>query len=119
MRRSMGETGRRRTLQLEYNREHGITPQTIEKEIRRGVEEVIRARKVAAGAVRMDEKEFDRAEGVAELEKEMFAAAERLEFERAAELRDAIRKVTGEMAPAVGGPRRRGRPRGARITWRA
>ncbi len=114
MRRAMEETERRRVLQLSYNREHGITPQTIEKEIRRGVEEVLRARKTAAEAVRMEEGEFDQAEAVADLEKEMFAAAERMEYERAAELRDAIRRLTGEMAPAVGGPRKKPRPRGGR-----
>jgi excinuclease ABC subunit B len=118
MRRAMAETERRRALQLAYNREHGITPQTIEKEIRRGVEEVLRARRTAAQAVRMEEGEFDQAEAVAEIEKEMFAAAERLEFERAAELRDALRRLTGEMAPAVGGPRKKPRPRGPRITYR-
>ena len=118
MRRAMEETDRRRKVQLDYNREHGITPQTIEKEIRKGVEEVLRARKTASQAVRMSDKEFDQAEAIVELEKEMFAAAERLEFERAAELRDSIRQLTGEAAPAVGGPRRKARPGGPRIRYR-
>jgi len=118
MTRAMDETSRRRTMQLEYNRVHGITPQTIEKEIRKGVEEVLRAKKVAAEAVRMGDVEFDRAEAVGQLEKEMYAAAEALDFERAAQLRDAIRQVTGDMAPALGGPRRKPRPRGPRITYR-
>jgi excinuclease ABC subunit B len=118
MRRAMDETARRRTMQMEYNGKHGITPQTIEKEIRKGVEEVLRARKVASDAVRLSEKEFNQAEAVAELEKEMFEAAERLEFERAAELRDSIRQLTGEAAPAVGGPKRKQRPGGGRIKYR-
>ncbi len=119
MRRAMEETGRRRRMQLDYNERNGITPQTIEKEIRRGVEDLVRARKTASEAVRMDEGEMDRAEAVAELEKEMYAAAERLEFERAAEMRDSIRQLTGEMAPPTGGPKRRPRPRRPRITYRA
>jgi excinuclease ABC subunit B len=119
MKRAMGETDRRRTLQLEYNRVHGITPQTIEKEIRRGIEEILRARKMASQAVRMDPKEFDRSEAIADLEKEMYAAAEKLDFERAATLRDSIRELTGEMAPAVGGPGRKPRPRGPRISYKA
>jgi excinuclease ABC subunit B len=118
MRRAMEETGRRRAMQMEYNAAHGITPQTIEKEIRKGVEELLRARKTASQAVRMSDKEFDQAEAVAELEKEMLEAAERLEFERAAELRDSIRQLTGEAAPAVGGPKRKPRPGGPRIRYR-
>ncbi len=118
MRRAMEETGRRRVRQVEFNRANGITPQTIEKEIRRGVEEVIRARRIASAAVRLDEGELDRAEALAELEKEMHEAAERLEFERAGQLRDMIRRLTGEPAPAAGGPRRRQRPPGRRISYR-
>jgi excinuclease ABC subunit B len=118
MRRAMGETGRRRQVQLDYNAKNGITPQTIEKEIRRGIEEILRARKTAGDVVRMSEKEFNQAEAVQELEKEMFAAAERLEFERAAELRDSIRQLTGEAAPSVGGPKRKQRPGGPRIKYR-
>ncbi len=117
MKRAMGETDRRRTIQLEYNRVNGITPQTIEKEIRRGIEEVLKARKTAASTVRMGEDELDHAEAIVDLEKEMFAAAEKLDFERAAQLRDSIRQISGEMAPAVGGPKRRQNPRG-RITYR-
>ncbi len=110
MKRAMGETARRRTLQLEYNRVHGITPQTIQKEIRRGVEEILRGKKVAAEAVGWDEATYDRAEAVSELEKEMLEAAERLEYERAADLRDRIRQVTGNPAPAVDGPQRQSPP---------
>jgi len=106
MERAIAETERRRKIQLEFNRVHGITPTTIQKEIRRGIEELVRARRVAAGAVRLDEAGLDRAEAVAELEREMFAAAERQEFERAAELRDAIRRITGEPAPAAAPGRR-------------
>jgi excinuclease ABC subunit B len=120
MNRAISETERRRTLQLAYNEKNGITPTTIEKEIRRGIEDLLRAREVASEAVRMDDREMDRTEAVSDLEKEMYAAAERLDFERAAELRDAIRQLTGEMAPAVGGPRRKNRPqKPPRITFRA
>ncbi len=111
MRRAIRETERRRAIQLEYNARHGITPQTIRKEIRRGVEEVLRARRTEAQAAGLDEAGLDRAEAVAELEKEMYAAAERLDFERAAELRDAIRRLSGQEAASGGGARRRGRPR--------
>jgi excinuclease ABC subunit B len=118
MRRAMDETLRRRKVQIQYNTANGITPTTIEKEIRKGIEEILRARKTAAAAVHLPEKELDRAEALQELEKEMFEAAEKLEFERAAQLRDAIRQLTGEAAPATGGPKRRQRPSGPRITYR-
>jgi excinuclease ABC subunit B len=113
MRRAIAETERRRRLQLDYNARHGITPQTIQKEIRRGVEEVLRARRTAAEAAGLDEAGLDRAEAIAALEKEMYAAAERLDFERAAELRDAIRRLSGQEAAGGGGSRRRSR--GARV----
>ena len=112
MQRAMGETSRRRTLQVDFNREHGITPRTIEKEIRKGVEEILRAKKRAADAVQMSENEFDKVEALAELEKEMFASAKRLEFERAAQLRDDIKRLTGQAPPPArrGGPKPRPRP---------
>ncbi|MBI2900317.1 MAG: UvrB/UvrC motif-containing protein, partial [Planctomycetes bacterium] len=100
MARAIAETLRRRKIQLEYNEKNGITPQTIRKEIRRGVEEIIRAHKIAAEAVRMDESSLERAEAVAEMEREMHEAAEKLEFERAAELRDRILEMKGK-GPAV------------------
>lgn len=112
MRRAIEETRRRRAIQLEYNARHGITPQTIRKEIRRGVEEVLRARRTAAEAVGWNEAGLDRAEAIAELEKEMYQAAERLDFERAAELRDAIRRLSGQ--EASGGPRRKDRAQARR-----
>jgi excinuclease ABC subunit B len=118
MKRAMGETDRRRTVQLEYNAKNGITPQTIEKEIRRGIEDILRARKTAAETVRMSEKEFNRTEAVAEIEKEMYAAAEKLDFERAAELRDSLRQMTGDMAPAMTAPKKKARPPDARITYK-
>jgi excinuclease ABC subunit B len=118
MKRAMGETDRRRKVQLEYNAKNGVTPQTIEKEIRRGIEDILRARKTAAETVRMSDKEFNRNEAVAEIEKEMYAAAEKLDFERAAELRDSLRQLTGDMAPAMTAPKKKGRAPEARITYK-
>jgi excinuclease ABC subunit B len=106
MRRAIDETNRRRDLQLDYNRRHGITPKTIQKEIRRGIEEILRAQKLARDAVHWSESEFDRAERVAALEQEMYAAAAAEEFERAAEIRDRIRKLTGQPARRASHKRR-------------
>jgi excinuclease ABC subunit B len=96
MRRAMDETDRRRKLQLAFNEENGITPTTIRKAIRKGVEELIRAKKITADVVRMDMTRLERGEKVFELEKEMHVAAEALEFEEAARLRDRIRELQGE-----------------------
>ena len=105
MQRAMDETNRRRAKQLEYNAEHGITPETIVKAIRRGIEEEIQAKTIARRAVGRDETTDATEEYLGSLEAEMLDAAEKLEFERAAALRDKIL----ELRSAEGdGPR--GRP---------
>ena len=93
MQRAMDETNRRRKLQLAYNAEHGITPESVRKEIRNSLERIVSAYKAAADAVEMSEQEMDRTELVTMLEKEMFEAAEALEFEKAAKLRDRIQII--------------------------
>ncbi|MBI1335557.1 MAG: excinuclease ABC subunit B [Phycisphaera sp.] len=93
MKQAMDETQRRREKQLAYNTEHGVTPQTIKKEIRRGIELELRARKTAMDAVEKDEETFDRDELISDLEKLMLEAADALEFEKAAELRDKVKML--------------------------
>ena len=93
MKKAIDETNRRRTIQLDYNVRHGITPQTIRKEIQRGLSDELKARKRAQEAIHLDETEFDRTELIAELEKAMLAAAEALEFEKAAALRDQLAEL--------------------------
>ncbi|MBX3438897.1 MAG: excinuclease ABC subunit UvrB [Planctomycetaceae bacterium] len=94
MQQAIDETNRRREKQLAYNTTHGITPETIRKAIRRGIEEEIAARRFereATGAP--DETAYVTQEFLKELEAEMLAAAENLEFERAADLRDKILRL--------------------------
>jgi excinuclease ABC subunit B len=93
MKRAMDETNRRRAIQSAYNTEHNITPTTIVKAIRTGLEHEVQAARLAREAIRMDEAEYSREELVTLLEGEMLAAAEALEFERAAKLRDRIAEV--------------------------
>ena len=93
MQRAIDETDRRRELQIAYNKEHGITPETINKEIRSSLEQMVKSRRAAAEAIKLSEEQLDRTELIAMLEKEMLEAAEALEFEQAARLRDRIQEL--------------------------
>lgn len=90
MQSAIEETERRRAKQIAFNTAHHITPETIRKAIRRGIEDELKARKTARAAVRTSEESFDRAGLLEALEEEMLAAARELEFERAATLRDQL-----------------------------
>jgi len=93
MQKAVDETNRRRTIQLEYNKKHNITPETIRKEIRRGLADQVKARKRAQQAVRFNESEFEKIELAGQIEKEMLEAAQALDFERAAFLRDQLQQL--------------------------
>jgi len=98
MQRAIEETRRRRKVQEEYNRLHGITPETIRKGIRVGIEAEAAAHAQANAAVgRGDEARYITEEYLGELEAEMYAAAEALEFERAAALRDRIHQMREQL----------------------
>ncbi|MBQ3427405.1 MAG: excinuclease ABC subunit UvrB [Clostridia bacterium] len=90
MRRAMDETERRRAKQSAYNAEHGIIPRTVTKDIRDILEPM--------QPVETDKKlpAMDIKRQIAELEKLMLDAAERLEFEKAAEYRDNMRRLEKE-----------------------
>ena len=90
MRDAMDETERRRDKQRAYNQANNITPATIRKAIRRGIEMELKARQTARRAVAASEPEYDGAELLDMLNEEMLTAAQQLEFERAAQLRDQI-----------------------------
>jgi excinuclease ABC subunit B len=107
MKRMLDETRRRRTKQLEFNKEHGITPTTILKSI----EEILAATSIADVRMNRDERSrkgkpaavgetvakyltpAQRKDLLDELQSEMHRAAKDLEFERAAELRDEIERL--------------------------
>ncbi|RLS89752.1 MAG: excinuclease ABC subunit B, partial [Planctomycetota bacterium] len=97
MQRAIDEVTRRRIKQLAHNAEHGIIPTTITKAIRRGIELELKAHRTAKSAAGMrgesdedDDAEFNREERVMLLQGEMLEAAEKLEFEKAARLRDQV-----------------------------
>ncbi|MEM2106742.1 MAG: excinuclease ABC subunit UvrB [Candidatus Bathyarchaeia archaeon] len=105
MRRAIEETNRRRAIQIAYNREHGIVPETVKKEVRAIISATQKAHIGAqphAGEVRPRPRFRSRHEFealIASLEEEMFEAARNLEFEKAAAIRDQIRTLRrGEKA---------------------
>jgi excinuclease ABC subunit B len=123
MKFAIGETDRRRSIQRAYNLEHGITPETIKRAILdinpasgqsdyyavpRGAQASgNRTNKSASQA--SEEERFERIEA---LRQEMFAAAEGLDFERAARLRDELRRLQGDGGPTIAASSRDARPSG-------
>ena len=102
MQRAIEETRRRREMQQAYNAEHGITPETIRKAIHAGIESEAAAHAAANAAVgRGDDAQYITDEYLSELEVEMLAAAEALEFERAAAIRDRIHQMREQMGKPV------------------
>jgi excinuclease ABC subunit B len=101
MQAAMDETDRRREKQIAYNAEHGITPTTIKKALRQSIESEVKARKTVREAVKekIEGDDVGREQLVALLEEEMLQAAQNLEFERAAQLRDKVNELKG--APSI------------------
>ena len=107
MQLAIDETARRRELQQAYNTVHGITPETVRKEIRSGIEAESSARNRAFEAVGQGEEgRRQSAELLEQLEADMMQAAAELDFERAAAIRDRIGGMRGE--GSGGGQRRAG-----------
>ncbi|MFH0909482.1 MAG: excinuclease ABC subunit UvrB [bacterium] len=101
MRRMIDVTNGRREAQVAYNKEHGITPKTIVKAVQDSLAILRKARDVEEGVVREAGADYNVTEVLADLEREMMEAAEHLEFERAALLRDQIYELK---AAEKGGP---------------
>ena len=93
---AVGETNRRRAVQEAYNQAHGIVPQTIKKDVRDVID--TSAERLPGKGEKQKKKltAAERERTIAELSAEMRRAASRLEFERAAYLRDRIRELRGE-----------------------
>ncbi len=106
MQAAISETNRRRALQMAYNREHGITPETIRKEIHDILSSIYEKDYYTVPALKDEEVEYIPQEAIpalmAQVEKEMKAAAKRLEFEQAAELRDRLRALEKRRLGIVG-----------------
>ncbi|MEA2332997.1 MAG: excinuclease subunit, partial [Thermoleophilaceae bacterium] len=106
MRSAIGETNRRREIQVAYNEEHGITPATIQKGISDISDFLMMESKVPAGRGRRNRRDTEGMTAeelrrtLVELEEEMLAAADDLRFEYAAKLRDEIKSLRRELEEA-------------------
>ena len=100
MRNLILQTARRRKIQDAYNKEHGITPVSIIKEIREGIESIRKAREIVQEATGLPGDAEDVCRAVSDIEAEMEQAAKDLQFEKAIRLRDQLlalrRKVENE-----------------------
>ncbi len=93
MRKAINESLRRRKIQLEYNKKHNITPQTIKKNIKEGIEIYFREEERLKARLEWEDEDLEISEIIAVLEKEMTIAAKNLRFEKAAQIRDKIAQL--------------------------
>jgi excinuclease ABC subunit B len=107
MKRAIDETLRRRTIQTEYNRAHKITPVSIQKEIKDGIEQWKKAEEFVHDVVHESGKEYEAKNYLAFLKTRMEASARALEFDKAARYRDEIRRLEGEGGPEPGPSKRK------------
>ena len=122
MQKAIEETERRRVAQQEYNEKHGITPESVIRTVKSGIQADAEARRAVSEAAVSDTNEPD-LEYIEELRGEMLAAAENMEFERAAAIRDRLAELEDDpkgkgkkKARTVSGNQRRGRKKGRRGT---
>jgi excinuclease ABC subunit B len=93
MKNAIDETARRRQIQQAYNEAHGITPFTVKKEVKSGIQQDLKDRREATEKAVAESTTYITEEYVNELRTEMLQAAESLEFERAGSLRDRIQQL--------------------------
>lgn len=93
MESAIAETIRRREIQMLYNEEHNITPTTIKKKVRDSIEATVAADEETIYGIKETDNIEEIKENITMLQAEMMEAAQNLQFERAAELRDKIKQL--------------------------
>ncbi|MFA6281828.1 MAG: excinuclease ABC subunit UvrB [Candidatus Omnitrophota bacterium] len=93
MQQAISESSRRRKIQLEYNKKNKITPTSIVKAIKEGLEIYTEEEGKLNYRLDLSEGELDKREIIGQLEKEMYIAAKNLQFEKAAQMRDKISEL--------------------------
>jgi len=98
MKKAIDESDRRRKIQTEFNEDHDVTPRSIQKAIREGIESYKKAREIIADVVEETAEEYDITTLINELQHDMEVAARNLQFEKAAVLRDQIKELKARLA---------------------
>ncbi len=93
MKSMIKESERRRTIQIAFNKKYNITPRSIQKSIREGIEELHKAEDLVVSIAGQSREEYEISSYISELEREMELAARNLQFEKAAVLRDRIKEL--------------------------
>jgi len=93
MQQAISESNRRRAVQLEHNLKNNITPTSIKKAIKEGIEMYINEEEKIRDRLELNEDELEVRQAIDELEKEMSIAAKNLQFEKAANIRDRIKEL--------------------------
>jgi len=97
----------RRKRQEAHNKQHGITPRSVVRAAQESLHVIVKGREVEQGILREDSANFDAGELIRELERDMADASSRLEYERAALLRDQITELKNGTATTGTPPIRR------------
>lgn len=95
MKNTISKTNRRRKLQIEYNKRHNITPKTVKRGIQQSLALTEEAKKMVGYVMKETRLDYETQEVIYHLEREMREAAEKLDFEKAAMLRDKIKEIKG------------------------
>ena len=100
IRRTVNENNRRRRIQIQYNKKHNITPQTIQKSLEDITDGLMKIEAIPSKKVKemRSMEESDLVLVLMELKEQMREAAQKLEFEKAAEIRDIIREIEGNIS---------------------
>ncbi|MFA5356045.1 MAG: excinuclease ABC subunit UvrB [Candidatus Omnitrophota bacterium] len=105
MKKAIAESSRRRKKQIEFNKKNKITPRSIEKSIKEGIEDLQEAQVFVAELTGQDKDEYELSRYISELEYDMELAARNLQFEKAAVIRDKIKQLRDTLpAKAKGVP---------------
>jgi excinuclease ABC subunit B len=101
MKKAIAESSRRRTMQFEFNLKNKITPRSIQKAIKEGIEGLAEAEEFVRSQTGEAKDEYELNKYISELEYEMELAARNLHFEKAAALRDKIKEIRGDLGSAL------------------
>jgi excinuclease ABC subunit B len=101
MKRAIAESNRRRDIQIKFNAQHKITPRSIQKAIKEGIEDLAEAEEFVRDLTGEAKDEYELNKYISELEYEMEMCARNLQFEKAAQIRDKIRDTLSAKAKGV------------------